>query len=321
MISTIIILFIAEFIPKTVFRINPNFFLKALSVPTLVFYYLFYPLSKLTLYLSNIILRITTGKRARTTRQEDVVFSKVDLDHLLLSMAEKGEDDEQEDKDIRIFQNALDLRTVKLREAMVPRTEITALDISSTVEEMKQKLIDTSHSKIFIYHENIDNIIGYFELKDILKKPQSIAAVMRKLPIVPETMQANKLLKQFVEDKISVALVVDEFGGTSGIITLEDLLEEIVGNIEDEHDVNELTEKKIDDRNYIFSGRLEIDYINEIFNLDLPDSDDYETLAGFLLFHNGGIPSANDNILIGHFSFRVIKATATKIELVKLEII
>ena len=183
---------------------------------------------------------------------------------------------------------------------MVPRTEITALDISSTVEEMKQKLIETSHSKIFVYHENIDNIIGYFELKDIFKKPQSIAAVMRKLPIVPETMHANKLLKQFVDNKINVALVVDEFGGTSGIITLEDLLEEIVGNIEDEHDVNELTEKKIDDRNYIFSGRLEIDYINETFNLNLPESDDFETLAGLLLFYIGGIPQVNDRVLVGH---------------------
>jgi CBS domain containing-hemolysin-like protein len=221
---------------------------------------------------------------------------------------------------IRIFQNALDFSHVKLRECMVPRTEIDAVESKSRVAELKERFIETGHSRILVYQNSIDNIIGYFELKDIFKDPPDIVSCVRKLAIVPETMAANKLLKLFFNEKKNVALVVDEFGGTSGMVTIEDVLEEIVGDIEDEHDVNELTEKIISYKEYIFSGRLEIDYLNEKYHLDLPEEDDYETLAGMILYYHGSIPGNNDIIRIKNFVFRVLRVTATRLELVNLKI-
>jgi CBS domain containing-hemolysin-like protein len=209
---------------------------------------------------------------------------------------------------------------VKLRECMVPRTEIEAIGCTSSVAELKEKFIETQHSRILVYQSTIDNIIGYFELKDIFRNPTDIKSNIRKLAIVPETMAANKLLKVFVDEKKSVALVVDEFGGTSGMVTIEDVLEEIVGDIEDEHDINELTEKVISKNEYIFSGRLEIDYLNEKYNLKLPEEDDYETLAGMILFFHGSIPGNNDVIRVKNLVFKILKVTATRLELVNLKI-
>jgi CBS domain containing-hemolysin-like protein len=203
---------------------------------------------------------------------------------------------------------------------MVPRTEIDAVESKSRVAELKERFIETGHSRILVYQNSIDNIIGYFELKDIFKDPPDIVSCVRKLAIVPETMAANKLLKLFFNEKKNVALVVDEFGGTSGMVTIEDVLEEIVGDIEDEHDVNELTEKIISYKEYIFSGRLEIDYLNEKYHLDLPEEDDYETLAGMILYYHGSIPANNDIIRIKNFVFRVLRVTATRLELVNLKI-
>jgi CBS domain containing-hemolysin-like protein len=319
-ISTAIILLVAEFLPKTIFIISPNFFLKSLSMPTLFFYWIFYPISKLTLAASNLFIRIFFKKKPGEKPQENIVFSKVDLDHFVSLSNQSSEETEPDHHNFRIFRNALDFSNVKLRECMVPRTEIEAVECTSPITELKEKFIETQHSRILVYQDSIDNIIGYFELKDIFKNPPDIKSCIRKLAIVPETMAANKLLKVFVEEKKNVALVVDEFGGTSGMVTIEDVLEEIVGDIEDEHDTNELTEKVISSKEYIFSGRLEIDYLNEKYHLKLPEEDDYETLAGMILYFHGSIPGNNDVIRVKNIVFKILKVTATRLELVNMKI-
>ena len=319
-VSTAIILLFAEFLPKTIFIISPNFFLKFLSIPTVIFFFLFYPISKFTLAASNLFIRIFFRIKPGGKRQENIIFSKVDLDHFLNISNQSKEESEPDHHNIRIFQNALDFSNVKLRECMVPRTEIEAVESTTTVEELRQKFIDTRYSRILIYQKTIDNIIGYFELKNIFENPTDISSYIRKLAIVPETMPANKLLKLFVNEKKNIALVVDEFGGTSGMVTIEDILEEIVGDIEDEHDINELTEKVVGNNEYIFSGRIEIDYLNEKYQLNLPEEDDYETLAGMIMFYHGSIPGNNDIIRIGNFVMKVLRATNTRLELVNLKI-
>jgi CBS domain containing-hemolysin-like protein len=319
-ISTGILLLFSEFLPKTVFVISPNFFLKLLSIPTLFFFWIFYPISKLTIGVSNLFLRIFFKNRSGVKTREDLVFSKVDLDHFVNLSKQGKEESGPYHHNIRIFQNALDFSSVKLRECMVPRTEIEAIESTAPLNELKEKFIETQHSRILVYQNSIDNIIGYFELKDIFKNPPDIISSVRKLAIVPETMAANKLLKVFVEEKKNVALVVDEFGGTSGMVTIEDVLEEIVGDIEDEHDVNELTEKVISGNEFIFSGRLEIDYLNEKYHLGLPEENDYETLAGMILYYHGSIPGNNDVIRVKKFVLRVLRSTSTRVELVNLKI-
>ncbi len=319
-ISTGLILIVAEFLPKTAFIISPNFFLKILSIPTLFFFYLFYPISKLTLSASNIFIGLFFGSNRDRQEQENLVFSKVDIDHFVNLSKQGAEGSEPFHHNIKIFQKALDFSNVKLRECMVPRTEIEAIEIKSPLSDLKEKFIETGHSRILVYSDTIDNIIGYFELKDIFKEPPDIMSGVRKLAIVPETMTANKLLKLFFNEKKNVALVVDEFGGTSGMVTIEDVLEEIVGNIEDEHDYYELTEKKIGNNEYIFSGRLEIDYLNESYNLGLPEKDDYETLAGMILYYHGSIPGNNEIIRIKNIVSKILKVTPTRIELVNLKI-
>lgn len=319
-ISTAIILLVAEFMPKTFFIISPNFFLKALSLPTIFFYWLFYPVSKSALALSNYLIGAVSKNTSGKKTQENVVFSKVDLDHFMSLNKQREESSEPSDHNIKIFQNALDFSNVKLRECMVPRTEIEAIECSSSAEELKNKFIETQHSRILVYQDSIDNIIGYFELKDIFKNPPDIISSIRRLAIVPETMAANKLLKVFVEEKKNVALVVDEFGGTSGMVTIEDVLEEIVGDIEDEHDVNELTEKVLSNNDYIFSGRLEIDYLNDKYRLGLPEEDDYETLAGLILYYHGSIPANNEVLRVNNILFKILKVTATRVELVSMKV-
>jgi CBS domain containing-hemolysin-like protein len=320
LISTALILFIAEFLPKAVFIINPNFFLKSLSLPTIFFFFLFYPISKFTFVASNFFIRIFFGMKQSEASREDIVFSKVDLDHFVNLSKESNKESDSDHHNIRIFQNALDFSNVKLRECMVPRTEIDAIDITGSIEKLREKFIETRHSRILVYEGTIDHITGYFELKDLYKNPADIKSGIKKLTIVPETMPANKLLKLFAKEKRNVALVVDEFGGTSGMVTLEDVLEEIVGDIEDEHDTNEFTEKIISDTEYIFSGRLETDYLNEKYHLGLPEEDDYETLAGMILFYHGSIPKQNDIIRIRNIVIKVLKVTATRLDMVNVRI-
>ncbi|MDX9811638.1 MAG: hemolysin family protein [Bacteroidales bacterium] len=319
-ISTALILTVAEFLPKTVFSLSPNFFLKGLSIPTVFFFFLFSPVSRFTLAISNLLIKVFFKNGAHSADQENLVFSKKDLDHFIKMSRQINEESEPDHHNFRIFRNALDFSNVKLRECMIPRTEIVAYDVTGTVSGLKEKFVETGYSRILIYSGTIDNITGYFELKDIFRNPPDISSGMRKMAIVPETMPANKLLRLFVEEKKNIALVVDEFGGTSGIVTIEDVLEEIVGDIEDEHDTNELIEKKINDREYVFSARLEIDYLNETYGLGLPEGDEYETLAGLIFLHNGNIPSGNEIIKIKNFHFRILRVTATRLELVKLKI-
>ncbi len=318
--STALILLMAEFFPKTMFMISPNFFLNILSFPAMLFYIIFYPISKLALSASNLFLRIFFGMRGNKKELENLVFSKVDLNNFISEGKQITGSAEPLRENIRIFRNALDFSNVKLRECMVPRTEIDAIEAGSKVPDLKERFIQTGHSRILVYQNTIDNIIGYFELKDVFRDPPDIMSSVRKVAIVPETMAANKLLKLFFDEKKSVALVVDEFGGTSGMVTIEDILEEIVGDIEDEHDYYELTEKEISPGEFVFSGRLEIDYLNETYGLDLPEEDDYETLAGLILYHHGSIPVVNETIRIGKFVVRILKVTATRIELVNLKI-
>jgi CBS domain containing-hemolysin-like protein len=320
LLSTAIILLIAEFLPKTIFIISPNFFLKFLSIPTFIFYLLFYPISKFTVAASNLFIKFFFGINRVYKKQEDIIFSKVDLDHFVNHSNQIKEDSEPDHHNIRIFQIALDFSNVKLRECMVPRTEIEALESKSTVEQLRDKFVETRLSRILIYQDTIDNIIGYFELKDIFKNPPDISSMIRKLAIVPETMPANKLLRIFVEEKKNIAVVVDEFGGTSGMVTIEDVLEEIVGDIEDEHDTTDLIEKSVGINEYVLSGRLEIDYLNEKYHLNLPEQDDYETLAGMIMFFYGSIPATNDIIRIRNFVVKVLKASTTRLELVSLKL-
>lgn len=317
-ISTIVILFLAEFLPKTLFKINPNQTLRVLAIPVYFFYLIFYPIAKFTTGISRIIIKIFL--RANISDDDNISFGKVDLDHFITDSQMDEDKSHEMGHDVKIFQNALDLSNIKLRECVVPRTEIEAVELSDSVDLLKQKFIETGYSKIMVYEESIDNIIGFAASIQLFQKPTSIKEMVQKLPIVPETMPANKLLALFIQNRKSMALVVDEFGGTSGVVTMEDILEEIVGDIQDEHDKIKLIEKKISDEEYMLSGRLEIDDLNDKYNLNLPASGDYETIAGLILANFGSIPTVNDVIEIGVFSFIILKATTTKIELVQLKI-
>ncbi len=315
-ISTLVILILAEFIPKALFHSLPNTFLNLFALPVAFFYYLFYPVAQLTILLSNTLLRIFF-KVKDPHKPINQVFGKADLERLLNESQEPGQ--EEEDHNIRIFQNALDFSNVKLRECLVPRTELVALDKSASFDEIRNTFIETGLSKLLIYDGNIDNIIGYVKIKDFFTDPKSLDEVLQPILIVPETMPANKLLSLFVEEKKNIALVVDEFGGTAGIVTIEDILEEIFGEIEDEHDSSELMEKELGPGEYLFSGRLEVDYLNEKYDLGIPERDDYETLAGFILYHHESLPKPNQRIIIRPFEIHVIKTSETRVELVRLK--
>ena len=319
LISTSLILISAEFLPKTIFRINPNSALNFFSIPTYVFYYLFIPISQFIIWLSNIILK-NIFKAKALNELKPYVFGKIDLIHLLNLNTEASTEQVTEENDIRLFQNALHFSNVKLRDCMVPRTEIVAVELNSTVEELNQKFIETGYSKILVYKDTIDNILGYITSKELFKNMNDISSRIIPLSFYPETMPASKLLRELIHERKSLAAVVDEFGGISGILTIEDIIEEIFGEIEDEHDTIELVEKPINKNEFIFSGRLEIDYLNEKYNLGIPESDQYETLAGFIFYHYENIPKLNERIVIDNIDFKILKVTKTRIELVYLKI-
>lgn len=320
LISTLIILFTAEFLPKVLFRINSHGFLKVFSIPIYLFYLIFYPISKFTIALSNIFLRVFLQTKI-SKNPEDKVFGKIDLDYLVNQKHDNVDSQNEKDAGIKMFQNALDFSNVKLRECMIPRTEIVALEEGAKIDELRQAFIETGLSKVLIFKESIDNIVGYLNMKDLLGEVDNISPLILPLPIAPESMPANRLLKLFVEEKKNIALVVDEFGGTSGIVTIEDILEEIFGEIEDEHDISELIDKQISEYEYLFSARLEIDFLNEKYKLGLPEQDNYETLAGLIFFQHESIPKLNEIITINQFEFKIIKVSETRIELVHLKVI
>ncbi|HBS87495.1 MAG: hemolysin [Bacteroidetes bacterium GWF2_38_335] len=317
LISTIVIVITGEYLPKTIFRINPNLSLKIFALPVLFFYYLFYPISSFTIWFSNTFLKaITKGKYV--SNPSKLVFGKVDLNFLVSEAQESQGEDDSIENELKIFQNALDFSNIKVRECMIPRTEIIALDVNETVEKLRNKFIKTGLTKILIFKDSIDNIIGYVHSSELFKNPKSIRNMMIELAIVPESMPASKLLTLFIQSQKSVALVVDEFGGTSGMVTIEDIVEEIIGEIEDEFDVPDLEEKDLGDGCYIFAGRLEIDYLNEKYDLNLPESEEYETLAGLILFNTESIPQVNETIEIEGFTFKIEKVSETRIEKITL---
>ena len=321
-ISTAVILTTAEYLPKMLFRINPNKVLKIFAVPIAFFYFLFYPATKIAMGIAKFTLKLFLSELINDV-DEKVVFSRIDLDHLVNEQENNvtSKASQEVDNEVKLFRNALDFSKVKLREVMIPRTEIVALDIESTVEELHQKFIETGYSRILFYSENIDNVVGYIHHSVIFTKPDSIKSNLRKVIIVPETMPASKLLSKFIQQRLSMAIVVDEFGGTSGMVTSEDILEEIFGEIEDEHDTIDLIMKKVADDEFILSGRLELDELNENFNLEFPENENFETLAGFILSHYESIPKINTIISVDQYQFKILKATNTKIELVHLKIL
>ncbi len=316
--STLIILVFAEFLPKTLFRIFPNTLLNLFSVPLAFFYIIFYPITRFSIGITNALFKGLL-KTDVNTRNKNLVFSRIDLDEFVNETDNSGiEKKENVNTEIKLFKNALDFSTVKLRDVMIPRTEIEMLEIGVSISELRQKFVETGYSRILFYNENIDNIIGYVHSSILFQNPKSIESYIKKVLIVPETMPANKLLSTFIQEHRSIAIVVDEFGGTSGMVTSEDILEEIFGEIEDEHDTKDIIEKKISETEFIFSGRAEIDLLNEKYFFDLPETEEFETLAGFILFHHESIPKINSQINIGKFHFKILKATNTKIELVKV---
>lgn len=317
-ISTLLILLTAEFLPKTLFRINPNKMLVIFALPSYLIYKLLYPISVVIMHISEFLIK-RVAKIEITKEKPD--FGKVDLDNYIQEATANHHPQEYEDNEIKIFKNALAFSEIKLRECMVPRTEIIACEASITVEELKEKFIETGLSKILIYKETIDDIIGYVHSFEMFKKPQSVKAVMRPLDNVPESMMAHNLLKMFLQKHRSIAVVVDEFGGTSGIVTIEDVVEEIFGEIHDEHDVEELIEKMVSDTEYIFSARLEIDYLNDKYNLDLPISENFETLGGLIIAEHESIPEKDEEIRLGRFLFIATDVTDTVIEKVILKIV
>lgn len=317
-ISTLIILFTGEFIPKTIFRLNPNFSLNLFALPLLLAYVILYPISKFSSFLSFLMLKIGGVKNIKDTSIRSL--GKVDLDYFIQQSLEEVPVNSTMDKEVKIFQNALDFSNVRIKDCIVPRTEIVACDMTTSVGGLKSKFIETGLSKILIYKENIDDIAGYIHSSELFSFPENWTTVIRTVPIVPETMAANKLMKLLMQDKKSLAVVVDEFGGTSGIVTLEDLVEEIFGEIEDEHDIKSYIARKVSDNEYLISGRMEIDTLNEKFSLDIPESDDYVTIAGFILHYYEKFPKLNETIAIGRFNFKIIKVTTTKIELVRMKV-
>lgn len=315
LISTIIVLFFAEFLPKALLRINPNFALKFAAIPLKVIYLVLFPLTYVTTLLSNGILKLFRVD----VSQSNLAFSKIDLEHFVLDIQERQEKGEEIEHEIQIFKNALDFTDVKARECMIHRTEIIAMDIEDSIDELKEKFIETELSKILIYRGSIDNIIGYVHSLELFKKPESIKSILLPVSIVPESMPASEILKQFINQRRSMAVVVDEFGGTSGVITTEDIIEEIFGEIEDEHDVEELIELQVDDDTFLFSAKTEIDYINDKYKLNLPESEEYETLGGLIFYKHESIPEKDEIITISNYRFKIEEVSNNKIELVRVQ--
>ena len=317
-ISTLIILVTGEFVPKTLFKINPNFTLNLCAIPAYICYIILYPISKFASGLSSMLLFLTGTKINKEA--SDKAFTKVDLDHFIQSSIQDSDDEEKINTEVKIFQNALDFSSIKVRDCMIPRTEIIAIEDDASVEELMSLFVEKGISKILVYQDNIDNIIGYIHSSDMFNEPEDWKSCIRQLPFIPETMNANKLMKLFMQQKKSLAVVVDEFGGTSGIVALEDLVEQIFGEIEDEHDTTSYVAKAVGNNEYVLSGRLDIEKANELFSLDLPESDEYQTIGGLILHEYQSFPKAHEIITLGKFHFRIIKVKATKIELVKLKV-
>lgn len=318
LLSTLVVLFTGEFLPKTIFKSNPNTLLTFFAVPAFVFYVLLYPISRFATFLSKGLLRIFGVKLEK--EPDGHGFTRVDLDYLVQSSIDNARSDEEIEEEVKIFQNALEFTETRVRDCMVPRTEIDAVEDTCSIEQLKQVFIESGHSKVIVYHDDIDHVVGYIHSSEMFRNQDNWQQSIRSLNFVPETMQASRLMKTFMQQQKSIAIVVDEFGGTSGLISLEDIVEEIFGEIEDEHDSNNYVAKQLGDNEYILSARLEIEKVNEMFDLELPESDEYMTVGGLILHEYQSFPKLNEIITIGRFEFKIVKNTATKIELVRLKV-
>ncbi|MDG1571872.1 hemolysin family protein [Robiginitalea sp. M366] len=318
LISTLVILMTAEFLPKVLFQIYSNTLLKALAVPAYIFYQLFWLVSEGVMWISDRILKVFFKTEGDTVQ---LSFTKLELGDYITEQMETVEKEDQVDSEIQIFQNALEFSEVKAREVMVPRTEITAVELHETPKNLTKLFTETGFSKILVYKENIDNLIGYVHSYELFKKPKTIKSILLPVEFVPETMLIQNILNALTKKRKSMAVVLDEYGGTSGILTVEDIIEELFGEIEDEHDSTDLFEEQHSETRFTFSARLEVDYLNEQYRLELPESDEYGTLGGMILNETGDIPKQEAEIRIGRFLLRVLEASSTKIDLVSLEVL
>lgn len=331
-LSTLVVLFTGEFLPKTLFKSNPNTMLTIFSIPAFLCYIILYPISRFATLLSKGLLRLVGVKM--DNEAEDREFTKVDLDYLVQSSIDNAADENEIDEEVRIFQNALDFSDTKVRDCMVPRTEIDAVEDTCDIEQLKQRFIESGHSKIVVYHEDIDHIVGYIHSSELFRLSEEMrgekvashpmqvsSSLIRSMIFVPETMAASKMMQTLLAQKKSLGVVVDEFGGTSGLVALEDIVEEIFGDIEDEHDSTNYIAKQMEEGEYLLSARLEIEKVNEMFDLDLPESDEYMTVGGLILHEYQSFPKLNEVVRIGRLEFKILKNTATKIELVRLKVI
>lgn len=314
-ISTLLVLFVAEFMPKTLSHLNPNGQMNFMALPMMILYIVLYPLIFIYIGISELVVKYIFKMKLTP---EDYKLSTVDLNDYLKEYADPNEEDEDIQQGIELFQNAIEFQNVKLRECMQPRNEIMAVRINDSVKNVKNIFEETKHSKLIVYQDNIDNIVGYIHINDLLHKGGSIRDKVRQIEFYPETYGAQDLLQHLSKTRQSIAVVVDEFGGTAGIITTEDLIEEIFGEIEDEYDEEDDIEKTIDENDRIFSARLEIDYLNKTYKYDFPESDDYETLAGYIIHYHESIPQTGEEIVIGNYLFKIIKVSETKLEEVEI---
>lgn len=317
-IAATVLVIVGEFLSKTLFRIHPNLWLRLFSWLLFLFYIVLYPISRIVSWLSLRLFKIFKTEIPPST--EENVFSRIDLNYLLQENLDPNEVPKEVNNDVKIFQNVLDFSAVKLRDCYIPRTEIVALEYGVNVNTLKQTFVETGLSKILIYKDDIDNIIGYIHSSEMFKHQKDWEKYIKPVPIVPETMAAQKLMKIFMQQKKSIAVVVDEFGGTAGIVTLEDIIEEIFGEIQDEHDFKEYTAEKTGENEYVLSGRLEVDEANRLFNLNIPVSEDYTTIAGYILQAHQHFPKLNEIIRIDNFTFKCLKVTNNRIELVKMQV-
>lgn len=314
-VSTVIIIFFAEFLPKSVFRNNPNFYYRALAPVIYFFYLLLYPIARLTTLISHGILRLT-GRRVeeRTTTHS---FDREDLASLLDTNS--SEPRPEPDNELKLFQNALDFADLRVRDCMVPRVDVEAVDIDdTTIEQLTARFVDSKYSRIFVWRKSIDNIIGYINSKSLFTRPAGISDVMMQVNFVPETMPLQLVLQNFIKHRTNIAVVIDEFGGTAGVISLEDVLEQIFGEIEDEHDVPDLTEKQVGPDEYVLSCRLEVKYLNEKYGLGIEESREYDTLAGVIIFNYEGIPTAGETVFVGGLQVRILRTTRSRIDLARV---
>ena len=317
-ITTILVLIFAEFLPKAIFRINPNRALSMLAFPLVIIYGILWLPTFLIIGLAELILKIFVGEKGDNSQ---IVFEKVDLDNYLEEYTTDVENSEVLDHEVKIFHNALNFADVIARDCMVPRNEIIAFEIEEDLIDLREKFIQTGLSKILIYRETVDNIIGYIHSYELFKNPETIKSILLPVSIIPETINANKILEELISKNRSIALVVDEYGGTAGMVTMEDVIEEIFGEIQDEHDLSDVSNKKINETEFELNGRAEIDFLNEEFRLNLPLSEEYETLGGFIISEIQNIPKQGEVIRIGNFVITIKEVSNTKIEMVRVLLI